>query len=411
MRLKNVIINKIYKKISTLRTEFKLTSRGMLFLNNIYTTSHGKIYTKSNYNTPIITTKKKSIYVVYKNIYQPHIKLYVINNILEVAIMQKPYEIDNILYSLRHPELYAIKFYMKSHKKYQIYRENIISAVTPSNKPGGLYTVSQIPSNPFVNIKRDGVTAIVGFLPDFGVVVVDTRDKIIWVDKEFKIKKLEVYLGEYIVADNIVYLFVDTNDFNKDFRVDVKNMKHIIKLYNSPTIQLNYIELARTREDYKAPTRRLLTRVGLDIDTVTDMKFMNSDIKLDGLIYGNINTRAHYKWKPQVMNTIDFYVKYKNKYVYFYAGQNKSKAVPPLRNIPFPWRIGNKKYAPTFFMRVKGDEKMWKKYDGMIVECKYENGIWVPYRIRDDKPYPNHYPVAVNIMKIIKSPISITDLI
>ena len=121
--------------------------------------------------------------------------------------------------------------------------------------------------------------------------------------------------------------------------------------------------------------------------------------------YINTNT-LKYKF-PETM-TIDFLIKLQNKSDNFkvfnlFVYNNKNEIVQ------FEPSVTNKKY-----MMISEKERDGVLFDNlkddMIIECKFHNNIFIPYRIRDDKTMPNFINVANDVFNDILHPITLHDL-
>ena len=98
-------------------------------------------------------------------------------------------------------------------------------------------------------------------------------------------------------------------------------------------------------------------------------------------IFDPVQTGTHttmFKWKPLIDNTIDFMVKkttWGKKNVYDMFIQEKGELI-------FETHLSK-----------DGLDKQWKTIieneDEVVLECKYEHGVWTPIRHRKDKTYPN----------------------
>jgi len=121
--------------------------------------------------------------------------------------------------------------------------------------------------------------------------------------------------------------------------------------------------------------------------------------------YINTNT-LKYKF-PETM-TIDFLIKLQNKSdnfkvfnLFIYNDKNEIVQFEPLGT--------NKKYI--MISEKERDGKLFDNLkDNMIIECKFHNDIFIPYRIRDDKTMPNFINVANDVFNDILHPITLSDL-
>lgn len=111
----------------------------------------------------------------------------------------------------------------------------------------------------------------------------------------------------------------------------------------------------------------------------------------DGLILvqteGGYQDSSPLKWKPVIMNTVDFRIK-------------KS------RGNKFELQVGVKEGLQTF-ATTEVTESEYKRYsDGDIVEFSFRNERWVPLKHRMDKPAPNFITVAEDNFRAVISPFS-----
>uniref|UniRef100_A0A1L8DGW7 mRNA-capping enzyme n=1 Tax=Nyssomyia neivai TaxID=330878 RepID=A0A1L8DGW7_9DIPT len=97
------------------------------------------------------------------------------------------------------------------------------------------------------------------------------------------------------------------------------------------------------------------------------------------------------KWKPLELCSVDFKLKIaeesgvgilKRKIGLLYVGQ-----------------------LTAHFATIKYTKAL-KDLDNKIIECKFENNMWVFMRERTDKSFPNSYNTAVNVCKSIKNPVT-----
>lgn len=105
----------------------------------------------------------------------------------------------------------------------------------------------------------------------------------------------------------------------------------------------------------------------------------------DGLIFTPIDEPVRvgthetlFKWKPTELNTVDFM--YSGGYLYIQGPRCIQKA--------------------TFNTQEKA-----------IVECKFENGLWLPLKIRTDKNYPNNLRTYQRTIVNIREDIKFSDIV
>jgi hypothetical protein len=135
-------------------------------------------------------------------------------------------------------------------------------------------------------------------------------------------------------------------------------------------------------------------------------KYINENIKLlvysndynnlgydentsDGIIFTPINegykNSFTYKYKPKELLTIDF--------LYINSSIN---CIDEKGNI--------------IQFKVPFDILKFKQYNNKIIECRFINGFFTPFRIREDKISPNHIDVAIDVYKDIKNPLDIKTI-
>jgi mRNA guanylyltransferase len=119
--------------------------------------------------------------------------------------------------------------------------------------------------------------------------------------------------------------------------------------------------------------------------------------KCDGLIFTAVH--ADYiigsnqnilKWKPNELNTVDFYVRNSGKGVYFlctFSGK------------------GHEKFAEMKESHMPGIT------DGTIVECFKDGEEWKVYKVRSDKLTENTTETAARVVKSIEDNVSIEEII
>lgn len=97
------------------------------------------------------------------------------------------------------------------------------------------------------------------------------------------------------------------------------------------------------------------------------------------------------KWKPPQQTTIDFLVKYENRFMALLQIKTKEKQ------------------AYQTFAKLKREELPYDMKDGCIMEAHYDpiSNKWKPYRIREDKLEPNFIDTANAIWNNIQHPITI----
>lgn len=386
---------------------------------------------------------------IWRSKYNEFEELIVVNGIITAIKVRTEVDLRNLLFGIRHEYKYIINFLIRQKKEIIIPRENLLMNVDPTNIVVSLKNKIQLSGSGewFVNTKLDGVTCVVAYLKDLGgkslLVSYELKGKGVSMGSReiFNIEVTDelwdtdiIFLGEYYVFDvsNVekIYLFMEANDMNKDFRIDYKNMKKFkdnCMNEGISIIDINNIVIARNDEDYRGITKRIL-----DIKSKLGEKFP----EIDGLVYGRILNKFQLKWKSPELITIDFYCIIKNHTIYLYAAEKRRLALQKMRGgsyisklrklegkktIPVDLiikkEIGSnyvlqlftiQKYSKDMYIQV---DKWKEKFNKRIVECKFLECIWTPYRIREDKKYPNNFRVAVDIFDTIKNPVKISDLL
>jgi len=381
-------INKNFKKTTSYTTNFIINTNVINTYDGIYNEDNGKYYISE-----ASPEEGDDICDVYKFRYGDGI-IVTINGTPEYI---KPgRNIKNMLMALKKPIKFVINWTMKKNGCIG----NIENVKPAMHKPKNLERVQQIPTDPFVTIKMNGITVLCAFLKHFGIQVVDLQDNVIFSDESYKHYTNEVFGGEYI--DNKVYLFMEINENNRDFRIDYHNMTRAIEAYNNEDlITLNIIEIAAPGENFRIITRRLM-------EHRADMESNGIHIKSDGLIYGSISTKLHYKWKPPEANTVDFYVIHRHGKLHLYIGKlrRRVKRRQTYRNLPLI--IGDGEYVSAYYKTIPVNDP---SFDDKIVEFQYIRRRWIPYKIRPDKVVPNNIRTLLSTLKSLEHPINISNLI
>ena len=324
----------------------------------------------------------------------------------------------NIIYSLKTPELYVCKITIREYKPFK--GKNIIEKEKASNTVIGLMDIRDIPEDPFVTLKIDGLTTMVAYLKEYGIFCYDLKGKLLFKDtevhkREDKILDVNrVFLAEY--HNGCFYLFMEANDLYRDFNIDYHNMTDFVNKYNDDSkIRVNYIVLSKKGERHQRIIQKLLAMKA-------SLPAVNGKVpETDGIIIGSIKTKFQYKWKPQDQLTIDFYLRFAKKVMHMYVGDRLFNAKRTIKKKWYKKRVskgilkyilGKGQYINLLFLAYKPDlYEEWKKlYSRKIVECKRYKGKWIPIRIREDKEVPNNIRTAKNNIHILNNPIKFSDL-
>jgi SAM-dependent methyltransferase len=231
---------------------------------------------------------------------------------------------------------------------------------------------------------------------------------------------------EYIPENNNI-IILDVLLFNNDKLYDEN-------LFDRLSIIDNFIKLCSNKIGKYNLLKKKFYSSNIFNDSNTILK--NEKKNIDGLIYIPINKKYFnktFKWKPEKFNTIDFLVKHVSDNIYhLYVGISKNvaqfqnirmehnfyKLFPELKNcfiknyFPTKFKIHNE---PNIHI-LKSDNPMIKS--NSVIEFKYQDGEWIPLRLRDDKTvmynkgkaFGNDWTVAVSNFNSIKYPIT-TDMI
>jgi hypothetical protein len=409
-------------------------------------------------------SRRDSRIEIWRSKYNEFEEIIVVNGIVTALKVRTEIDLRNLLFGIKHEYKYIINFLIRQNKRMKIAREELLSNVDPTNIVVSLKDIKQLTGRGkwFVNTKLDGITSVIAYLKDVGLdgktILVGYELKGKGVNEEsreiFNIEVTDalwetniIFLGEYYIFENSdvekIYIFMEANDMNESFKIDYDN---IVKFKRNcgkegiGIIDINNIVIAKKTEDYKVITKKIL-----DIKSKMGDDFPETD----GLVYGRIEDKFQLKWKPPELNTIDFYLIFGIDTLYLYAAENKYKAIARLKGqdqfnpnylknlrklegakkIPVKLiieREGFAKYILQLYTIQKykkeqfDDEQdkmdiqlnQWKEeFNERIVECKFLECMWIPYRVREDKKNPNNFRIADAIWDTISNPIKISDLL
>ena len=343
-------------------------------------------------------------------------------------------ELNDIIFYLEHTEeIFLIQYLIRANLTMN--NNDTLDRIKPTNSIVSLQSINtlrDLNSKWFATTKIDGVTCLVAYLSDFKkILVIELQTKMVVFNNNMKIIatipiELELnnklFLGEYYEKTNSVYLFLEVNDRNNDFHIDIMHMKEFVEHYHSKisleyrksikdiTIVMNNIVIDA---DYKSLTKQI---------EEIKMKEKNMPIT-DGIVYGNVANKLHYKWKPPRLNTIDFYVYMESSpsntiFLYTYTdnpykviNHEKYKYKTSKFNIITSPFDKNTKFVLWKIQFGHYSSDVIKKFHNKIVECQYIGGQWILYIVLEDKITPNYHMVAINIMQTINNPIVIGDLL
>lgn len=330
---------------------------------------------------------------IYENEYDNSNKVIYIDGKATLIGVRNPIDVENIIYSFKEPMIYCIKVHIDAP-----FEKISIRSTTMVNSVKSLERIEDIPKNVFVTYKVDGITAIIAYIKHYGLLCYDTK----WRQLEVRDIKIDypdsVFLGE--LYENKYYLFLEAN--KKPFTEDYKHMKKFIELLKQDDIRMNYIIMGK--ETYQEKVKKLLEITSKEKDIP----------KSDGIIFGDVDTKKHLKWKSLHDKSIDFYVKNYKDATYLYASIKSTHIKKLYRQLvnKYPREIiiiGEGPYVKLVW--TKEVNTFDEKYNNKIVECKYEENKWIPFRIRDDKTLPNNYTIANRMWWTIQNPIPFDKLI
>ena len=139
----------------------------------------------------------------------------IIDNKVTAMKIRNIIDVTNIMMSIDQPEQYLIAYEIRKNKKFSHVNEKKLENVRPVNSPISLDNINRIPRDPFVTIKMDGITSIIGFIEDHGIFTFDLKWNPLWHDTAFKPRKTKIFLGEYLSGR--FYLFMEANEKIKTF--------------------------------------------------------------------------------------------------------------------------------------------------------------------------------------------------
>ena len=184
----------------------------------------------------------------------------------------------------------------------------------------------------------------------------------------------ELYGGYYHIFDIL-------NPGNKDLKSRLKESQEFLKTVIVP----EGVKKIVMKEYFFTQNLKELYTTFKKLESTLDSKVY------DGLIL--VQTQGSYqeseplKWKPVVMNTVDFQIKKING--------NK-----------FELQVGVKEGLQTFATTEVTDLEYKRYSDGDIVEFSFQNERWIPLKHRMDKPAPNFITVAEDNFRAVVSPFS-----
>lgn len=341
------------------------------------------------------------MFAEYVLVYVDHVPL--------AFVFTNPKRIADVKYlRLFSEELFRIQYAIRSRQS----RDDCIATICPRNSIISLDNIDKLRTGRwFATTKIDGETALVAYIAAMHrLLIIRLHNKLVHVDGEIDVvyrdddtnlgTSDQLFLGEW-TEDRKIYLFLEVNDIDIDFHRDIANIDAFLKLVSGEKysfIRKNNIVIDKPYQD--------LTR---DIEQLRKMFQLN-----DGIVYGNVDTKEHYKWKPVSQNTIDFYADVDRDTVrlYTHIQPEKTKDIirgPKYRYSRDPYAV-IKKPGLDYILWTSFHARGQEKYHGKIVECQYVDRRWNIYRERPDKIHPQNHFVAIRIMKTINNPIALGDL-
>lgn len=241
-----------------------------------------------------------------------------------------------------------------------------------------------------VTTKLDGVRTFL-FLYNKNAYLVNAPFNIIRIANNLDYKGTILYDGELL--DNGDYYIFDIVKDDKD--TQEQNLKERLKNI-STNYKLNFIKLIKKKfyfDDFYKSTNDALDE---------NKEFNKKNIGTDGIIIQSIEVpyknEETYKWKDENNLTIDFLVKKTNNDNYNLLTRNKNKEYVIFRGNSNKLYLKNVNFPEGKFL----DQEI----DGKILEFKWQKDNFVPYRIRNDRPFPNDEHVAFDIWNDIHNPIT-----
>lgn len=232
--------------------------------------------------------------------------------------------------------------------------------------------------------------------------IINRNNELYFMDLLFKKEVFEgsIFDGEIIKTkkDTWNYVIHDCMSYNGvSFLEQSHRLRYsciidfIVKRYvNKPTDCFN----VKTKIFYK---------FGNQLNKTWDHIKKTTENKIDGLVFTPVDhpivfgrDNKLFKWKQE--HTIDFFIKRENKKINLYGTRKGEMYIFKTLDKK------NEKIIEDFVTKPK-----LKK--GCIVECKIDDGLYIAYRIRDDKSQPNSELTIKNTLINIEEAITITDLI
>jgi hypothetical protein len=323
---------------------------------------------KDKYNTD-----KRRI-SIYRNQFDQSFELIYVENVLTAAIISDN-RIDLFKMSLADPIKYALATYIGQDLMPLNKIETLVDIKRQLDSDID-NEVSKPEDSLFLSTKINGETCLVFISIDKTYIFSMKMKKIDSIIREMDITmpdgRVMIFLAELVKSTKTglddIYLFLECRN-NGDFKIDMKHMKTACE--HVKEFKMNTFIIGEKRQDA--------------FKKILDIK---PDYPTDGVVFGNIWTKEHYKWKPVEFMTVDFLVLHDDYYTINVTEREVIKV----------------------WAKVSGDE--WSQYIGKVVECNYLNGKWHPIRERKDRNgIPNSFKTANSNWAIIKHPITKKELL
>ena len=292
-----------------------------------------------------------------------------------------------------------------------------------------------------VTDKTDGERYFMIILYKYAFLVDSNGQNMIYTNINFNNYDNCIIDGEYVKEKNTFYGF-DLLHFNNNNIVYDNNWNLVKRLSKLNDIQSDIKSSSNTY--YKFEVKYF------SYNTLPDSQMILDDIKYnsryernfnDGLIYtpvydsygcANKSCLKTYKWKPEELNTIDFFSKkFNNVWKLFVLGKNNEMLEFKVDGNKLHFNIDDAKLNSQWckfknsFERNDTYETVFdndldpvtnSRYEtDTVIEYKWDGDKFVPLRSRPDKTadiskHGNYYTVTCNIWKTIMNPISTDDI-
>ena len=243
--------------------------------------------------------------------------------------------------------------------------------------------------------------------------IINRNNELYFMDLGFKKEVFEgsIFDGEIIKNKNGVwnYIIHDCTCYNgQSYLEQSHNLRYaciidlIVKRYNN-----------KERDPFNIKTK-LFYNYGPRLDLTWKHIEATTENKIDGLIFTKIDHPVIFgrdynllKWKE--LHTLDLLVKTESKLInLYYQKRNELILYKTLTK-------ENEKIVKEFLTKAGITKTSITKTSitktGIVIEFKFENNLFVPYRLRTDKSLPNSLTTVQNTMINIEEAITIQNLI